>query len=105
MYAIIKDGSKQFRVAKGDHIEFDYKKTVKAGTSIEFNEVLLLHDGSKANIGRPTVEGAKVVGEVVDTVPGPKVRVFKYIRREGTQRAQGHKQKYTLVKITDIQSK
>jgi large subunit ribosomal protein L21 len=104
MYAIVKDGSRQFRVAKGEEVEFDIRDG-KPGDKIEFGEVLLVQDGKKATIGTPTVEGAKVLGEIVKETAGPKLRVHKFRKREGYRRTLGHKQKYTLVRITDIKTK
>ena len=100
MYAIIRDGSRQLRVEKGGTFEFD-RKTGKTGT-IEFTEVLVLHDGEKVKVGAPLIQGAKVVGEVVKEVVGKKIRVTKYKRREGYHKTKGHRSKHTLVKITDI---
>ncbi|MHC4605478.1 MAG: 50S ribosomal protein L21 [Planctomycetota bacterium] len=104
MYAIIRDGSRQVRVAKGDEVALDLKPS-EPGKKLEFGEVLLVHDGKKAKHGTPTVAGAKVVAEVVSRTAGPKLRVHKYKRRQGYQRTLGHKQKYTLVRITDIITK
>ena len=100
MYAIIRDGSRQLRVEKGATFEFD-RKAGKTGT-IEFTEVLVLHDGDKVKVGAPLLQGAKVVGEVVKEVAGKKIRVTKYKRREGYHKTRGHRAKHTLVKITDI---
>ena len=102
MYAIIRDGSKQYRVEKGETVEVDRKAKKKEGEKIEFTDVLLLSDGKDIKIGTPVVEGVKVVGEVVKEVKDKKVRVFKYQRRLGYHKTIGHRQKYTLVKVTDI---
>lgn len=103
MYAIIRDGSRQFRVEKGLEVEFALRPA-EPGEKVEFKDVLLVNDGSGARIGTPTVAGAKVLGEVVSKARGEKLRVFKYRRRTGDRRALGHRQCYTLVKITDIVS-
>lgn len=100
MYAIIRDGSRQLKVEKGGTFAFD-RKAGKTGT-IEFTEVLVLHDGDKVKVGAPLLQGAKVVGEVVKETVGKKIRVTKYKRREGYHKTRGHRQKHTLVKITDI---
>ena len=100
MYAIIRDGGRQLKVEKGALVQFD-RKPGKTGT-IEFTEVLVLHDGEKVKVGAPTVKGAKVVGEVVKETLSKKIRVTKYKRREGYHKMRGHRQKHTLVKITDI---
>ena len=101
MYAIFKDGSKQFRAEKGQTIRLDDQGR-KEGEKVEFAEVVLLHDGQKARIGTPVVKGAKVVGEVVKNYRGEKIRVYKFRRREGYHRTRGHRSELTLVKITDI---
>jgi len=100
MYAIIRDGSRQLKVEKGQTVRFD-RKAGKTG-KIEFGDVLVLHDGQKVKVGAPTLKGAKVVGEVVKDIADKKIRVYKYKRREGYHRTVGHRQKYTLIKITDI---
>lgn len=100
MYAIIRDGSRQLRVEKGSTYQFDRKPGVKG--PVEFQDVLVLHDGQKVKVGAPTVSGAKVVGEVVQEIKGEKIRVYKYRRREGYHKTIGHRQQYTLIKITDI---
>ena len=100
MYAIIRDGSRQLKVEKGALVQFD-RKPGKTGT-IEFTEVLVLHDGEKVKVGAPTLKGAKVVGEVVAETKDKKIRVYKYKRREGYHKMRGHRQKHTLIKITEI---
>lgn len=101
MYAIFRDGSKQYRAEKGATLELD-RQGPKEGETVEFGEVVLYHDGEKARVGTPVVKGAKVVAEVVRNFKGEKVRVFKYRRREGYHRTRGHRSRLTLVKITDI---
>lgn len=101
MYAVIEEGSKQYKVAKGQQIEID-KKGLKEGNQIKFAKVLVLSDDGKVNIGNPTISGAKVLGEVVKEVKADKLRVFKYNRCKGYHRMVGHRQRYTVVKITDI---
>jgi large subunit ribosomal protein L21 len=101
MYAIFKSGGRQYKAEKGQTIELD-RQGPKEGDKVEFTEVLLYHDGQKARAGAPTVQGARVLGEVVKNLRGKKVRVFKYRRREGYHRTRGHRSELTLVKITDI---
>lgn len=103
MYAIIKDGPRQHRVEKGAVIEIDRKLKLE-GEKIEFPDVLVYHDGEKVRIGNPTVSGIKVLGEVVREKKDKKIRVYKYRRREGYHRTVGHREKYTVVRITDIQT-
>jgi large subunit ribosomal protein L21 len=100
MYAIIRDGSRQLKVEKGQTIQLDLKAGAKG--PLEFKDVLVLHDGSKVRVGQPLVAGAKVTAEILKETKGEKLRVYKYRRREGYHKTIGHRQKYTLVKITDI---
>lgn len=104
MYAIIQDGGHQYKVEKGATVRFDRKSALKQGASVEFAHVLAYHDGQALKLGKPRVDGVKVLGEVVGDARGPKLRVYKYARRKGWKNTTGHKQKYTLVKITDIVS-
>ena len=104
MYAIIQHGGHQYRVEKGATLEIDRNEAMP-GSRLEFPSVLVYHDGEKVKVGTPIVEGVKVVAEVVKETRGEKLRVFKYIRREGYRNTVGHRQKYTLVKITDIVAK
>lgn len=101
MYAIFKSGGRQYRAEKGATLELD-RQGPKEGDKVEFADVVLYHDGEKARVGRPTVKGVRVVGEVVKNLKGDKVRVFKFRRREGYHRTRGHRSRLTLVKITDI---
>lgn len=101
MYAIFKNGGRQYRAEKGATLELD-RQGPKEGEKVEFTEVVLLHDGTKAEIGKPLVKGAKVLAEVVENFKGDKIRVFKYRRREGYHRTRGHRSRLTTVKITDI---
>jgi large subunit ribosomal protein L21 len=105
MYAIIDDGSRQVKVEKGATIRFDRRPKAKPGEKVEFDRVLVYHDGKSTQLGAPVVPGVKVVGEIVKEARAEKLRVYKYRRREGWQNTTGHRQKYTLVKITDIVSK
>jgi large subunit ribosomal protein L21 len=104
MYAIINDGSRQLRVQKGETHPFDLRSKKKDGESIEFHKVVAIGEEGGLTLGTPTVKNARVVGEVVSRIKGEKVRVFKYRRRKGWHRTRGHRQQYTLVKITDIHS-
>ena len=98
-YAIIKSGSKQYRVAEGDFINVDLLKT--EGT-VTFDQVLFVFDGSTSHVGVPTVSGFKVMGELVGLAKGPKVLSYKYRRRKNSRKTIGHRQHYTRVKITQI---
>ena len=103
MYAIFKDGGKQYRVEKGATIELERRKDIKTGAALEFGDVLVVADGEKIQVGTPLLKGAKVVAEVVTPeVKDDKIIAYKFRRREGYHRAIGHRQKHTVVKITDI---
>lgn len=100
MFAVIKTGGKQYRVAADDLIEVD-RIEAEAGTSITFGEVLAL-GGDNPVVGTPTVAGASVAAKVVDQARKPKVIAFKKRRRKNSRRKRGHRQQFTLVKITEI---
>lgn len=102
MYAIVKDGSHQYKVETGSVLWFEAKAGKKPGDRVEF-PVLLLANGTDVAVGKPLVEGAKVIGEVVEQTRGEKIRVFKYRRRESYRRTRGHRQDYTVVRIVEIQ--
>jgi large subunit ribosomal protein L21 len=101
MYAVIKTGGKQYKVASGDVILVE-KLDGEAGASITLAEVLMIGDGASITVGAPTVKGASVAAEVVDQVKGDKVIIFKKYRRHNYRRKNGHRQKLTALKITGI---
>lgn len=99
MYAIIKTGSKQYRVKEGDVIDVEL---LSAGdTHTEF-ETLLLNTGNAIKVGTPSVAGASVKGEILAEVKGKKEIVYKYKRRKNCRVKNGHRQKLSRVKITEI---
>ena len=102
MYAIIEDSGMQYKVAEGDSVQLGLRDA-EPGQSIEFDAVLMVSDDSGASIGRPTVEGARVTGEVEGVVKGRKIVVQRFRRRQGSHtRKQGHRQRYTSIHITRI---
>ncbi len=101
MYAIIKTGAKQHKVSEGD-VLFVEKIADDDGTEVIFNEVLMVSDDSAVKIGKPFVDGAKVVGEVVAQTQGPKVVIGKYKKRKGFRKKTGHRQQLTSMKIKKI---
>jgi len=101
MFAVIKTGGKQYRVAADDVITIE-KLPAEAGATVTFEDVLMIGDGDKATVGTPLVAGASVAGEVVEQTRGDKIRIFKKKRRKHYQRTAGHRQHLTVVKITDI---
>ena len=102
MYAIIQTGAKQYKVEKDSVIDVELLKTAKDG-KVEFNEVLLLNDGTNIKVGDPIVKNCIVKGDVLDEIKGPKVFSFKYKKRKNFHKKKGHRQKYLKVKITKIQ--
>ena len=100
MYAIIATGGKQYKVAEGDIIKIE-KLGVEAGETVTFDKVLAVNNG-ELSIGCPTVEGATVTATVVKEGKGKKVIVYKYKRKTGYHKKNGHRQQYTAVKIEKI---
>jgi large subunit ribosomal protein L21 len=101
MYAVLETGSKQYRVAAGDTLEIERLET-EAGKSFTFDRVLLVNNDGKLSVGTPTVDGAKVVADVVAHKRGEKKLTFKMKRRKGYHKTIGHRQELTVVKITAI---
>ena len=102
MYAVIATGGKQYRVEPGETIEIEKLAADKG--KVEFAEVLMVADGQNVQIGRPTLAGAKVTAEVVTQGRGKKLIIYKYRRRKGYRRKNGHRQPFTAVKITAIKA-
>ncbi|MBD8892462.1 50S ribosomal protein L21 [Labrenzia suaedae] len=101
MFAVIKTGGKQYTVAANDLLKVE-KLDAEAGSTITFDEVLMIGEGADTTVGAPLVEGASVTAEVVDQARTRKIIIFKKRRRQNSRRRNGHRQAYTLVKITDI---
>ena len=101
MYAIVKSGGRQVRVAVGQTVDLDLLP-VGAGDSIDLENVLLVGGDEGVSVGRPTVPGAKVTAKVIGPVRGEKIIVFKYKPKVRYRRKQGHRQDYTRVRITGI---
>ena len=101
MYAVVKTGGKQYRVAKDDTILVE-KLEANEGAQVTLDQVMVLGDGDTVTVGRPTVANATVEAQVVSQTRGPKILVFRRKRRKNHRRLQGHRQDLTLLKITDI---
>ncbi len=101
MYAIIADGGRQYRVEEGQELEVDLKG-VSTGETITFDRVLAVSSEDGLKVGKPTVEGATVSGEVVAVTQGDKLTVQKLRRRKNSRRRTGHRQMYTKVRISKI---
>ncbi|GLT10228.1 hypothetical protein GCM10007928_24600 [Sulfitobacter porphyrae] len=101
MFAVIKTGGKQYKVASGDMLRVE-RIAASAGETVQFNDVLML-GGDSPQVGAPLIEDAAVQAEVVDQIKGEKVIHFvKRRRKHSSKRTKGHRQKLTLVKITEI---
>ena len=103
MYAVIKSGGKQYRVAEGDLLRVE-KINAEAGETVSFDEVLLVADGDDVKVGTPRLESGAVSAEVVSQSRARKIEVVKFKRRQDYQRHYGHRQHYTEVRITGIQA-
>lgn len=101
MYAVIKTGGKQYKVAAGETLKVE-TLVADVGATVSFDEVLMIADGDKHTIGAPRVKGGKVTAEVVKHGRGDKIRIIKHRRRKNYHKEQGHRQNYTEVKITGI---
>ncbi|HKG85284.1 MAG TPA: 50S ribosomal protein L21 [Beijerinckiaceae bacterium] len=101
MFAVIKTGGKQYRVAAKDVITIA-KLDAQPGESVTFGEVLMFTNDNGTELGGPTVQGVTVAGEVVEQTRGPKVIAFKKRRRQNSKRKRGHRQDFTVVRITEI---
>jgi large subunit ribosomal protein L21 len=101
MYAVIKTGGKQYRVAQGDKLRVE-KLAGNVGDTITIGEVLLVGQGDGVKIGSPIVSGAKVQAKIVAQDRGPKIIIFKFRRRKNYRRKTGHRQPFTALEITSI---
>ena len=103
MYAIIESCGRQYKVAEGDVVFFE-KLDTEEGKKITFDNVVLVSDDKKVEVGAPYVKGAKVEGKVVSHGKGKKILVYKYKAKKNYRRTQGHRQPYTKVEITKIKT-
>ena len=101
MYAVFLSGGKQHRVAEGQTLRLELLD-VEAGSSIEFNEVLMVANGENIEVGAPYLEGKKITAEVVSHGRADKVKILKFRRRKHSRKQMGHRQWVTEVKITKI---
>lgn len=104
MFAVLKTGGKQYKVASGDILRIE-KVTGNAGDTVQFNEILMV-GGDKPAIGVPTVAGAAVQAEILEQGKGPKlINYVKRRRKHSSQRKKGHRQQITVLRVTDILAK
>lgn len=104
VYAIIEDGAHQYKIQEGDTFEVQRRDVAEDQSTVEFDHVVMLGDGADSKIGRPYVEGAKVLARIDGEIKGVKIDVIKFRRRKGYRRKVGHRQKYLRVTIEKIEA-
>jgi len=103
MFAVFASGGKQHRVTEGEVLKLE-RLDAEPGQEVVFDKVLLVADGDSVSVGQPYVNGGKVTAEVMSHDRGKKIRVIKFRRRQNYMRRQGHRQWFTEVRITGINS-
>ena len=103
MYAIVDSGGKQYKVEEGETFRIE-KIQGDIGASVSFDKVLMFSDGETVKAGHPLVENVAVTGHIVEQNKAKKVLIFKFKRRKGFRRKNGHRQTYTAVKIDSIKA-
>lgn len=103
MYAVVATGGKQYKVQEGEILRVE-KLVGEVGSTVTFDQVLMTSDGTDVALGAPLLEGAEVIGQIVEQDKSKKVLVFKYKRRKRYRKMQGHRQPYTAVKINTIKA-
>jgi len=101
MYAIVEIAGQQFKVEQDKKL-FVHHLEAEAGTSVDFEKVLLVDNDGKVAVGTPTVKGAKVTAKVLEHLQGDKVMVFKKKRRKGYKKMNGHRQQFTQIQVENI---
>ena len=101
MYAVVKTGGKQYRVAEGDTLKVE-KLGVEEGETVELDKVLMVADGEEIKVGAPYLKGGKVTATVKSNGRGKKIKIIKFRRRKHHMKRQGHRQSYTELTITGI---
>jgi large subunit ribosomal protein L21 len=101
VYAIIEDGSRQYKVSPGDIIDVDLRELAEGQQQVEFDKVLMISD-QDVTVGTPTIDGAKVVASIGGKVKDKKIYVHKLRRRKGYKRKTGHRQKHLRVTIDQV---
>ena len=104
MYAVIKTGGKQYKVAEGDVLRVE-KLNAAAGEMISFDQILMLGDDQSTTVGTPHVAGAEVKATVLEQARGDKIVVFKKRRRKNSRRKNGHRQALTVLRVTEVLGK
>ena len=104
-YAIIQTGGKQYKVKAGEILKIERLEDSKLETKIEFKEVLAYGDDKNIEVGSPTIEGARVEADLVENGKNRTILIFKKRRRQNSRRKNGHRQQYSLIRISKIFSK
>ena len=104
-FAVIQTGGKQYKVKAGEILKVEKLEDSKENSKIEFNEILAYGDDSNLELGEPTISGAKVEAELIKNGKNRTVLIFKKRRRQNSRRKNGHRQKFTMVRISKIYSK
>ena len=104
-YAIIKTGGKQYKVEAGEILKIERLEDSKPETKIEFKEILAYGDDKTIEVGSPTIEGAKVEADLVENGKNRTILIFKKRRRQNSRRKNGHRQQYSLIRVSKIFSK
>ena len=104
-FAVIQTGGKQYKVTAGEILKIEKLEDSKENSKIEFNEILAYGDDKNLELGEPTISGAKVEAELIKNGKNRTVLIFKKRRRQNSRRKNGHRQKFTMVRISKIYSK
>ena len=102
MYAVIQTGGKQYKVAPGEDVKVE-KRPGQIGDTVTFDKVLMTSEGEDVDLGKPYLDNAKVLGKITRHGRNNKIVVFKYKRRKGYRKKQGHRQDFTLVRVENIE--
>jgi large subunit ribosomal protein L21 len=103
MYAVIATGGKQYKVTKGETLRVE-KLAGDEGSTVKLDNVLMVADGDKVEVGTPTLEKATVTAKIMAHGRGDKVEIIKFRRRKHSRRQMGHRQSYTEIEVTDIKA-
>ena len=104
-YAVIQSGGKQYKVKSGEILKIEKLPNSKSDTKIEFNDILAYGDNKVIEVGSPTIQGAKVEANLIKNSKNRTVLIFKKRRRQNSRRKNGHRQEYSMIKISKIFSK
>lgn len=101
MYAVIKTGGKQYKIAAGEKLKIE-QIPADVNAEVILDQVLMVGEGDSVRVGQPVLQGASVKATVLEHARGPKIKIFKMRRRKHYQKHQGHRQNYTLLRIDSI---